>query len=95
MTEVLCRKCGQPLGEDDRGRYYAHVCKDCCNKDGLCPDCGGPVIITQKQAEGGFACSGWHTTEGWVFQPMGTQGKWGIPSLKEVGCPKCGHKFRV
>ena len=94
MKEVLCRKCGEPLADGDRGRYYAQVCKDCCDKDSLCPDCGHPIIITLEQSQAGFACSGWHTTER-IFQPMGTRGKWGIPSLEEVECPKCGHKFTV
>ena len=93
MDEILCRKCGQPLAEDDRGRYYAHVCKVCCDKDGLCPDCGSSIILTQEQLKGGFACSGWHTF-GYTLQPMGTESPWG-PPIKGATCPKCGHTFAV
>lgn len=61
MSEILCRKCGKPLGEHDRGRYYAHVCEECCALYKLCPDCGTPIEITQEQLKQGFACTGYHT----------------------------------
>lgn len=89
VSEILCHRCGEPLAEDDRGRYYAHVCRDCCEKHGLCADCGGPVILTPEQRMGGFACTGWHHAgysklEGDI-----------IITKREVDCPKCGHKFEV
>lgn len=66
VSEILCIRCGEPLAEDDLGRYYAHVCASCCEKNGLCADCGHPVIITLEQANGGFMCSGSHEVGGLV-----------------------------
>jgi len=88
MNEILCKRCGKALAEDDRGRYYAHICKDCCDKDGLCPDCGHPVILTQEQMKSGFACSGWHTAGITHLIDIGTV-------MKDTICPECGHKFKV
>ena len=99
MKEILCKKCGEPLAEDDGGRYYAKVCRDCCDKYNLCRDCGGPVALTYEQSKH-HACTGWHSTQVLTvlptIYPMGTDPeKWKIPESQKTKCPKCGHEFTV
>jgi len=99
VSEIICIKCSAPLPENDRGRYYAHVCNACCEKDGLCPDCGHPVTITLEQANAGFACSGFHTSGPipWEGDLYSHCPKCGSMDTKHVGSSiyecKCGHRF--
>jgi len=97
VSEIICTKCSKPLAEDDLGRYYAHVCKDCCEEHGLCPDCGQPVILSSGAESP--ACTGWHS-----YGPLQLEGdlyshcpKCGSMDTKHVGSSiyecKCGHRF--
>jgi len=104
VSVIICKKCGKPLAELDRGRYYAHICSDCCEKYGLCQDCGTPVILTPEQVKSGFACSGWHTVK-YLESVLKEVTIHELPSpheegdvtitKREVECPKCGHRFEV
>jgi len=88
---ILCRRCGQPLGEHDRGRSYAHICEDCCAIYKLCPDCGSPVELSHEQLTQGFACTGHHTAE--FIGDFPTVETAPPPTSRKVTCPKCGFEF--